>query len=353
MDTRVGTPATAPARPHSESLTRVDRLELRPSSPAQGLTRPFDATQRPSGAVQPVHRSPDHRYARPHHRHVRPHPQAHHRPPRYSYYRPHYARWWVHPYWRYRHATWGCVVSFHFGVSPWVVTWAPPPRHGWIWVSGWYVGGIWYPGYWRPVRAAPVYYSVQYVYVPGYWQGETYVEGWYRPEARDDGDWYWVEGYYLEDGTYIPGYWMPATAPPEGYTWEPGYFDGETWVEGFWRPEYNPGFVWISRYFDTDGVFIAGYWEPLEDQPGQVWIPGWFDGNTWVAGYWVSEAEYRGADPSGYQPAEGWDAGWEEAPGAELHAPVPGAEDSELKGPSVPLALPVDPLEADEASEGG
>jgi hypothetical protein len=172
--------------------------------------------------------------------------------------------------------------------------------------------------------------GVSYVYVPGWWQGDLYIEGWWRPVTRSDGEWTWVEGYYLEDGTWVPGHWRPAGQSPEGYIWEPGFFDGETWVDGFWRPEFYPGHVWVSRAFDEDGVYHAGYWEPLEDRPGQVWIPGWFDGTQWVQGYWVDEAEYQTANPESWQPEEGWDDGWEESA-----TPVEGA-------PELPLALPVE-----------
>jgi len=171
--------------------------------------------------------------------------------------------------------------------------------------------------------------SVAYLYVPGWWQGDVYVDGYWRPSARPDGDWVWVDGYYLDDGGYLPGHWRPAGYGPEGYVWEAGFFDGETWVDGFWRPEYFAGYVWVSAWFDEDGVYHSGYWEPTDERPGQVWVPGWFDGTQWVRGYWVGQAEYEAADPVGYQPEVGWNDGWDQA------EPAPADE------PALPLALPV------------
>jgi hypothetical protein len=190
-------------------------------------------------------------------------------------------------------------------------------------MPGYWSYGAWYPGYWQPVALAPV----QYVYVPGVWYDEAYTEGYYRSEDRDG--WTWVEGYYLEDGTAIPGHWIPTGDAPEGYSWEPGYFDGEGYVDGFWRPEFRPGFAWVSALFDTDGVFHSGYWLPLEDQQASVWIPGWFDGNVWIEGYWVSEEEYVEEDLDNFVPEDGYDAGWD------------GKGEPTVDQKPLPLALPV------------
>lgn len=256
--------------------------------------------------------------------------------PRYRGYRPYYSRYWVHPWYRYTYSTY-VVVSFGFAVDPWGTAWVPPSRTGWVWVPGFYnVYGYWVPGYWEPARQTVVVYSDNsYVYVPGYWQDEVYVEGYYRVEARSDGDWEWIEGYYLEDGTAIPGHWVPSAAGPDGYTWEPGFFDGETWVEGFWRPEYRAGFVWISSWYDDDGIYNAGYWEPTEASPGEVWIPGWFDGTEWVEGYWIDEAEYSQGDIDTWEPEEGWHDGWDPESGDLIY------DDAEEDYGTVPLAMPV------------
>lgn len=171
---------------------------------------------------------------------------------------------------------------------------------------------------------------MSYVYVPGWWQSDIYVEGYYRPSYREDGDWDWIDGYYLEDGTYVSGHWRPTYLGLDGYVWEPGFFDGEYWVEGFWRPEYRSGFFWISSWYDDDGIYHTGYWEPSYPIPDQVWIPGWFDGNEWVNGYWISEDEYQSTDIDSWKPEEGWNDGWNDTEQVEITPESP-----------VPLAVPV------------
>ena len=247
---------------------------------------------------------------------MRAHPDAGRPPPSYHPYRGWYSHWYVHPYYRHWHAT-SCVVGFGFAVYPWRPVWVPPLRGGWIWVPGWWSLGVWWPGYWAPQVTTVVVYDTEYVYVPGYWSDEVYVDGYYRVTEREDGDWTWVEGYYLDDGTYIPGHWMPSAPGPEGYTWEPGFFDGEAWVGGFWRPGFRKGFVWISAWFDADSIFHAGYWEPSEARPGFVWVPGWFDGEAWNEGEWVSEEDYRAADPAAWEAEDGWKDGWAAPPAWE------------------------------------
>lgn len=317
--------------------------------PKQNL-RAFDSDGVSAAERLPqAHRDPlDHRYARPASEHVAPHPDGGALPV-HDYYNGYYSHYYVHPYYRSCHST-ALVVGFGFGVYPWTVGWVPPYRYGWVWVPGYWYWGWWHPGYWGPYTNTVVVERTSYVYVPGWWESETvYVEGHYRTEER--ADWEWVDGYYLEDGTYVRGHWVPTMDAPEGYVWVPGFFDGETWMEGFWRPEYRTDFRWADGYFDEDGVFHAGYWVPVEDQDGFVWIPGWFDGKAWVEGYWVRDAEAYAEDIADWEPAEGWDDGWEVGSawgdgvvienrtesdgGARLARPGPANGD-------MPLALPVD-----------
>lgn len=321
-DGRTVKPSAAPERPAS-----VPAASPRGADPT-GAKRAYESGSS-AERTPPPHRSADHRYARPHSHHVRPAPHAGHPPPDWVYYRPYYARWYVHPYYRWLAAT-VIVVNFTFVVDPWLAVWVPPPRAGWTWVPGHYDAlGFWVPGHWVPIGGPPTWYPhVHYVYVPGYWQGPVYVEGWWRADARDG--WIWQDGYYLSDGTYVSGHWEPAGPGPEGYTWEAGYFDGEEWVEGFWRPELRAGYTWVSAYFDESGIYHGGYWMPLETQPGHTWIPGWFDGQQWVEGYWVSDQEYQAADPQSWTAPEGWNDGWDAA------AAAPASTDD------APLALPVD-----------
>jgi hypothetical protein len=43
-----------------------------------------------------------------------------------------------------------------------------------------------------------------------------------------------------------------------------------------------------------------------------VWIPGWFDGNEWIDGYWEDQQTYQNTDLESWQPEEGVDDGWDE-----------------------------------------
>ncbi len=276
----------------------------------------------------------DARWAHPAHHSVAYYPHAAHWAPRSYWYRPYYARWWCHPYYRWTSYT-TIVVGFPFVTYAWTPAWAPPYRAGWAWSPGYWAYGYWNPGYWIPATPAPP----GYVYTQGGWYDDTYTEGYYRAESRDG--WDWIEGHYAAEGQWVPGYWMPTGDAPDGYVWEPGFFDGESYLDGFWRPEYREDFQWVSAYFDRDGLFHAGYWQPLEERAGELWIPGWFDGNTWVEGYWVSEAEYQDADPDAWKPADGWEGG--DAP-KPAQAPPPRFE-QEVKAPARPLAIPVTPPE--------
>lgn len=326
----------------------ADRLPPDTGPRPIGGTRPFKPDDEPArGHVRPPHRTEDHRYARPHHKHVHTHVHAHYVVPSWYYYRPWYTRWYVHPYYRWCYGT-SVVVHFGFGTHAWMDSWIPPSRLGWTWVPGYWAWGYWHPGYWAPIAPPPT----RYVFVPGWWEKrqekEVYVEGYYRVDERDG--WEWVDGFYLDDGTYVRGHWRPAGDAPSGYTWEPGFYDGETWVDGFWRPEFRKGFVWLASWFDEDGVFHSGYWLPQEERPGHVWVPGWFDGNQWVEGYWVAEETYRSADLQSWEAPEGWNAGWdevddvddeEEDAGAPLAESVPPPEADQPD--DLPLALPVVP----------
>lgn len=301
--------------------------------------RPYDARRRPT--TRPLYRTRDHRYARPSYRHVRPYRGTTYVVPARSYYRPYYTRWYVHPYYRHVYATRG-VVGFGFSTYAWRDTWTPPVRAGWSWNAGyWNQWGYWVPGYWAP--RARVRAPVGYVYVPGWWDNDAYIDGYYRKQARSG--WDWVDGYYLENGTYIRGHWKPNQPPRDGYVWEAGFWDGESWVEGFWRPEWRTNFSWVTAYYDEDGVFHAGYWMPQSERAGAVWVPGWFDGNSWIPGYWEDANTYQGADVSNWQPDEGWDDGWEEGSGWGAGEVV--SNNIEKSGGDSPIALPVSFTEAD------
>lgn len=244
-----------------------------------------------------------------------------------------YTGYYAHPYYRYQHVTSVVYYSNYGGyyVQPWGPQWVPNTRLGWVWVPGYYRFGFWHPGYWVPSNhVAP---RSGYVWVNGFWQHNgAYIDGYWRPERRSDGRWRWIEGYYLEDGSYVPGHWRPRGRAPEGYAWEPGFWKGDAYIDGFWRPEFRRGFAWQNAYYDTDGVYRAGFWVPVEDNPGQVWVPGWFDGTEWVRGYWEAADDFDKTidELDQWQPPE-------PEPVADSGGPVKAEEE--------PLGLPAAPPE--------
>lgn len=112
------------------------------------------------------------------------------------------------------------------------------------------------------VRVVPVAPAVRVVVSP-------WMFG-YRPAPRTG--WVWVDGYTTADGAYMPGYWAPATPRP-GYDWVPGHWEGDRYVEGYWREAYRPGFTWVDGYYDR-GQWIDGYWAPLAPPPPEPPPPG-------------------------------------------------------------------------------
>lgn len=287
--------------------------------------------ERPLGARQGVensHYGADPRTSRPNPVQRRPHPEAGAQAPQRRGYGPHYVRWWSHPYWRYQ----SCVTIVVLGgaLYPWAVGWMGPPRDGYIWVEDQSWAG-WVPGSYAPATVAPEFGGVAYVWVDGFWVGETYIDGFWRPERRLDGAWVWVDGAYDTAGVYHPGYWEPADAWPEGMTWEPGFFDGHQWVEGFWRPAARAGFLWVEARMDSAGVRQAGHWLSLESRPGSVWVPGWFDGHRWVEDGWAPIATVQAVDLGAFEPAAGVNAG----------ADQPRDEPSITPSGELPLAVPL------------
>jgi hypothetical protein len=61
----------------------------------------------------------------------------------------------------------------------------------------------------------------------------------------------------------------------------------------------------------------------MQARPGYVWIPGWFDGETWQSGYWVTDAVYQTTDTDKWEPpTETSDPGAGSEEGPELAIPV-------------------------------
>lgn len=290
-----------PVRSHQPAMAR-------PAQTAKPASRHKAARVHPEVKHKPSHvaahvsfrHSRDHRFARPYPWRVHALP-GHPLPRLHSYWGWH-SHWWVHPWYRWMHAT-VAVVRWDWVGEPWVPAWVPPVRNGWLWVSGHSAGDTWVPGHWAPVASGPA----GYVYVPGFWAGNSYVGGHWRLVERVG--WRWVAARTDHDHHTVQGHWEPTGPLRPEWSWEPGFWDGEVWVEGYWRPNALAGYDWVSAHWDEEGVYHCGYWEPTEDKPGHVWVPGWFNGQSWVPGYWVTAAEVDAADPENWSPPEGWDNG--------------------------------------------
>ena len=93
-------------------------------------------------------------------------------------------------------------THFTIGIGAWSPTYRPAPRAGFRWITGYYVRGVWWPGYWEPV--GPPRPGV--VWVPGHWDGAAYVDGYWRDNSRAGMT--WIDGYYDGDGNWIDGRWV-------------------------------------------------------------------------------------------------------------------------------------------------
>jgi hypothetical protein len=147
---------------------------------------------------------------------------------------------------------------------------------------------------------------------------------------RSDGDWVWIDGHYNEDGSYIPGHWRPVADAPDGYVWEPGFFDGQVWVEGYWRPARRDGYHWVAATYDGDGIYDAGYWDPRRRQARLRLGPGLVRRepvDRGVLGHGGRVQEHRSVELPGRR---GWNDGWDDK--ADRSAADEGP----------PIAIPVD-----------
>ena len=261
----------------------------------------------------------DPRYDRPAHDDVGSCPGAGNGRPDHGAYLGLYGGWYVHPWYRWQYGT-TLVVHTTWGQLAWSEGWTPASRAGWTWVPGSWIGGIWNPGYWQPLAPPPA----GYVFTSGTWYGGVYVDGYYRVARRTDGDWTWVPRSVREGRLAVPGHWRPQRDGPDGYVWEPGFWDGQRYNDGFWRPRKRRDYRWVDARVDERGVLRSGYWEPRAARTGQVWVPGWFDGNSWQRGYWISESDWESEDVRGFK-----------APASEADAPAQDAEE-------LPLGIPVE-----------
>jgi hypothetical protein len=111
-----------------------------------------------------------------------------------------------------QHAHHGAVVvaprghaHFTIGIGPWSPAYRPAPRVGFRWITGYYVRGTWWPGYWEPVAPPPTPGSI---WVQGHWDGGAYVDGYWRDERRAGMT--WIDGYYGDNGDWIDGRWIDS-----------------------------------------------------------------------------------------------------------------------------------------------
>ncbi len=66
---------------------------------------------------------------------------------------------------------------------------------------------------------------------------------------------------------------------------------------------------------------------PLTIPQGMTYIPGWFDGTTWVEGRLVPRSEIQGFDAKTWTPAPGREAGWGQTTTPPAEAPLAIAVD--------------------------
>jgi hypothetical protein len=124
-------------------------------------------------------------------------------------------------------------------------------RTGYAWITGYWDSGIWVSGFWRPTMSRTGYsYSPGHVGLDGYW-----VSGFWRRGARSG--YMWVDGYYVGD-SFVWGFWRPVRVR-SGYTWIVGYRNSGVWYSGRWRRSVRAGYYWMPGRYNR-GVYVAGTW---------------------------------------------------------------------------------------------
>jgi len=149
-----------------------------------------------------------------------------------------------------------------------------PPRPGpeYRWVSGHWVhvpapqntvwvaghtgpGGSWVAGHFKYVGPA----KPGRVWIPGHWEGDTWVRGYFRLVKRPNR--VWVAGHAGPDGRWVRGYWRYAGPPRRGQVWVSGHWDGNVWVVGRWRKTSKRGRVWVPGHRGPHGKWRPGHWK--------------------------------------------------------------------------------------------
>lgn len=148
--------------------------------------------------------------------------------------------------------------------------WRLRERLGFTWVVGFWEGDSYIPGYWKPLK----HKGSQWAWVPGHWWGKHWIEGKWRPVRRTG--YSWVPGHWTRGGEWNEGFWRPAKALKPNTVWVPGYWGpNDDWKEGYWRPEHRDGYVWIGGYYNGQGLWVAGQWQAAP--PAYRWSPGYWD----------------------------------------------------------------------------
>ena len=136
--------------------------------------------------------------------------------------------------------------------------------------------GYWIPGF-RRRHARP-----GYAWAAPYWNGHTYISGFWRPHRVRTGM-VWVRGHVGPYGYWVDGCWRPTIRT--GYAWTAGYYVAGTYVWGFWRPTIRrAGHVWVAGY-GWGGMWSPGHWR-VSARVGHFWMPGYYGHGRYVAGYW-------------------------------------------------------------------
>ena len=159
----------------------------------------------------------------------------------------------------------------------------PQVRVGFTWTNGYWQGGIYIPGFWRPVKK----HARGYMWVPGHWYGGRWVKGLWRYTRRSG--YVWIPGHWNNEGVWAHGHWRPKNHR-RGYVWIPGHWDQhEHWKFGQWRLKHRQGYVWVKGRYNRHGIWTAGSWKNVPK--GKVWVRGyWNQQGGWVKGLWREQS---------------------------------------------------------------
>jgi hypothetical protein len=151
--------------------------------------------------------------------------------------------------------------------------------HGYVWVSG-YRGsdGTWKLGFWRRESRN------DHDWTGGYYSEGDYVAPHWSPREFDEDEYVYVPGYRATTGYWIPGF--RRSRHRTGYAWITGYWDSGIWVSGFWRPTMSrTGYSYSPGHVGLDGYWVSGFWR-RGARSGYMWVDGYYVGDSFVWGFW-------------------------------------------------------------------